>query len=343
MITSFEAEMQELHAHRVGNKFNDEYVALSDKPVNIDDDLFKAIMMSYLLKPFEKVNSIYRFYHPSGDVRQNDIFHIIRDFFAAPEYSCECSEMIARHLYASSNHPKIKAGEVYIAHFLAVQIEGELHEAIGIFKSENKETYLKINPELGINYEQDAINIQKLDRGCLIFNTEEEKGYKVAVIDNSKESYWKDDFLNLEIRNDSFTQTSNMMNLVKGFINDELDNSFELSKMDKSDLLNKSLQYFKEKETFDVEEFAGDVIGNDVAFEDFKKYKSNYDEQFYAIPENFVISEPAVKKQVKAFKSVIALDKNFHLYVHGNKDLIEKGFDDDKGLNFYKVYFKEEK
>lgn len=34
--------------------------------------------------------------------------------------------------------------------------------------------------------------------------------------------------------------------------------------------------------------------------------------------------------------------KIFHIYIHGNKNLIEKGFDEEKSMNFYKVYFKEE-
>ncbi|RYD70349.1 MAG: nucleoid-associated protein, partial [Sphingobacteriales bacterium] len=60
------------------------------------------------------------------------------------------------------------------------------------------------------------------------------------------------------------------------------------------------------------------------------------------IADNFEIAESAVKKQARAYKSVLKLDKNFHIYIHGNKDMIEKGYDDDKSMNFYKVYFREE-
>ena len=49
-----------------------------------------------------------------------------------------------------------------------------------------------------------------------------------------------------------------------------------------------------------------------------------------------------MKKEFKVFKSVIKLDKNFHLYVHGRRDLIERGFDDDKGKKYYKVFFDNE-
>ena len=58
-------------------------------------------------------------------------------------------------------------------------------------------------------------------------------------------------------------------------------------------------------------------------------------------PDTFNISPEAVKKQVKSFKSVLKLDKNFHIYIHGNKDLIEKGIDEN-GKKFYKIYYDKE-
>ncbi|MDR2511118.1 MAG: nucleoid-associated protein, partial [Bacteroidales bacterium] len=54
----------------------------------------------------------------------------------------------------------------------------------------------------------------------------------------------------------------------------------------------------------------------------------------------FVISDSAVKKQSRTFKSVIKLDKNFHIYVHGDSNLIQQG-EDDKG-KFYKIRYQEE-
>jgi hypothetical protein len=49
----------------------------------------------------------------------------------------------------------------------------------------------------------------------------------------------------------------------------------------------------------------------------------------------------AVKKQERIFKSVLKLDKNFHIYIHGDRELIEQGMDAD-GRKFYKIYFEEE-
>jgi len=49
-----------------------------------------------------------------------------------------------------------------------------------------------------------------------------------------------------------------------------------------------------------------------------------------------------VQKQQKLFKSVLKLDKNFHVYIHGRRDLIERGYDEAVGKKFYKLYYDEE-
>jgi hypothetical protein len=58
--------------------------------------------------------------------------------------------------------------------------------------------------------------------------------------------------------------------------------------------------------------------------------------------DEFDISTQAVKKQAKVFKSILKLDKNFHIYVHGNRELIEQGYDEEKHMKYYKVYYREE-
>ncbi|MBW4889463.1 nucleoid-associated protein [Mucilaginibacter sp. HMF5004] len=349
MISSFEAALSALSIHRVGNKLLDEFYVLSDNPIAIKDELLGKLLMQYFLSPFEKVNEVYRFMH-SSELTLNELFHFCTEVFDNPNRFHEVSEQITKYLFDQTNHPKIKAGELYIALFKDVQIEGDLLDAIGIFKSENKETYLKVYPDTGgfnLEYEPDGININKLDKGCLIFNTEKEDGYKVLVVDqtnrNNEAVYWKDDFLKLKIRNDSFNQTSNTLSIYKNFVSEKLDDQFELTKADKIDLLNKSIKYFKENETFDLDEFGDEVLGNPQAIESFKTYKQQYETDHETeIGDTFDISGAAVKKQSRVYKSVLKLDKNFHIYIHGNKDLIEKGFDDEKTMNYYKVYFKEE-
>jgi len=149
--------------------------------------------------------------------------------------------------------------------------------------------------------------------------------------------------LSLKIASNTYHQTDAVINICKTFIQEQLDQDFEISKADKIDLLNKSLKYFKEKESFDTNEYAEEILSNPEAVSSFKKYKSVYDEEFdLNLPESFDINTAAVKKKKSSFRPIMKLDKNFTVYVHGSKDLIEKGYDENKDLNFYKVYFKEE-
>ena len=349
MVSFFEAAMARLSVHRVGNKSQNEFYSLSDDPLKIEDEFLNRLLLQYFLGSFEKVNEVYHFTHPGDDLELNEMFHYATAAFADPDKFHEISQKITKYLFDLSDHPRIKAGELYIAYFREVQLEGELLDAIGIFKSETKETYLKVFPDAGgfqLEYEQDGINIQKLDKGCLIFNSEKQEGYKVLVLDktnNSDAVYWKDDFLKLKVRNDNFNKTSTTLSVYKNFVTEKLEDDFDVSKADKIDLLNRSMKYFKEKETFNMDEFSEEVIGNEKAAESFKNFARSYEEEFDTdLSATFDISAAAVKKQSRVFKSVLKLDKNFHIYIHGNKELIEKGFDDDKSMNFYKVYFKEE-
>ena len=80
-----------------------------------------------------------------------------------------------------------------------------------------------------------------------------------------------------------------------------------------------------------------------VLMESFEKYKGTFEHQNgQTIEERFDISDTAVRKNAKVFKSILKLDKNFHVYIHGSRELIEKGFDEATGMNYYKIYFKEE-
>jgi len=349
MVSFFEASLSELSIHKVGNKLSDEPLILSEQSSKINDEFLGGLLMQYFVKPFEKQNEVFRFFHPTEDINLNEVFHFAELIFQDPSTFHAHSQQIAKHLYDISNHPKIKSGELYLGYFTGLQIEGELLDAIGIFKSETKEPYITISQEgkeFQLGYEPAAININKLDKGCLIFNTEKEEGYKVAVIDQTNRSeavYWIDEFLKLKIRNDNYNQTNTVLKVYKDFVSRQIDKEFEISKTDKIDLLNRTMNYFKEKDQFDMNEFSNEVLGNERGIESFKNYKESYEKEFEtSIDDSFLISNAAVKKQARVYKSVLKLDRNFHIYIHGDKELIEKGYDENMKMNYYKVYFKEE-
>ena len=349
MISYFEANLSQLSIHKVGNQQQGDPFSLSAHSLVIKEEVLNNLLMQYFLKPFEKTIEYYQFYHSSGKLELNEVFHFVKEIFATIKSFHSNTEQIAKHLYDVSKHPNIKAGELYVVHFLGVQVEGELCDAIGIFKSESKEPFLTVaqnGPEFTIGYEEQGININKLDKGCLVFNMSGEEGYKVAVIDQTNKTdavYWVDDFLKLKVLNDDYTKTNLTLSLYKNFVTKELDEDFELTKTDKIDLLNRSINYFKEKDAYTLDEFASEVIGDPKGIQLFKDYKQQYEtESDTKLEDSFAISSVAVKKQARHFKSVLKLDKNFHIYIHGDKELIEQGFDKERNMNYYKVYYRTE-
>lgn len=75
----------------------------------------------------------------------------------------------------------------------------------------------------------------------------------------------------------------------------------------------------------------------------FSNFSNKYQQdKEIELSDNFTISDSAVKKQARAFKSIIKLDKNFHIYVHGNNQYIKRGYDEATGMHYYQLFFKEE-
>ena len=85
-----------------------------------------------------------------------------------------------------------------------------------------------------------------------------------------------------------------------------------------------------------------EIFNNLGMIELFQDYDSKYrEENDVELINSFKISPQAVKKQMRVFKKVLKLDNNFHIYIHGNRELIEQGVEED-GRKFYKIYFQQE-
>jgi len=195
--------------------------------------------------------------------------------------------------------------------------------------------------------QEDGISVSRPDKACLVFKTASQEGYKLCVIDHTNKQqdaqYWVNDFLQVEPLADSYHHTDKYLSLCKQFVTNEYAEKFEITKTDQIEMLNRSMDYFKTRDHFDLEEFAGEVIHHPEVVDSFMEYKKNFEAaRNYEIEDNFDINLSAVKKQQKQFKSVLKLDKNFHIYIHGRRDLIERGVDERTGKKFYKIYYDEE-
>jgi hypothetical protein len=347
MVDFKKSTLQKVIIHKVGNKVLEDGVTLSNDVIDLTrQEELAQILKTYFLSQFK--DPAYFNFHHVASLELNEIYALTKDLFQSIKGFVKKSKDIANILYEYSMHPKIKSGELYIAYFDECQINNEVTDAIGIFKSENKDTFLKVLEEAEgyqINYDS-GISTKKPEKGCLIFNVEAEDGFRVCLVDNQNTSqeaqYWKDEFLKLQPVADNYFQTKNYLNLARGFVTERLDEAFEVTKADQIDYLNRSIDYFKKNEQFNEQEFEASVFEHKEVITSFKQFKKTFqDEHDLHIVSEFEISSPAVKRQSKVFKSVLKLDRNFHVYIHGDRNLIENGIDEE-GRKYYKLYYTTE-
>lgn len=340
-----EARIEHIIVHKVGNKSADEGCLYSEQALEADDELSEALC-TYFLSAF-KSEEFYRLQHDI-ELSMNEVYACAGRLFADQDTLVEQSVHLAKHLYNQSTHPKVKGGEFYVVYFKDIVLDGRGMDAIGLFKSEHRDVFLEVNQAFsGIGLERhEGININKLDKGCLIFQTEAEKGYILSVIDNTNKSneaqYWKDLFLSISVLNNDFHQTNQFLGLTKQFVTKQLQEDFEVTRADQIDFLNRSVDYFKSHNSFDKDEFEQEVFGDEQVIRSFRQFDQQYrNENEMDISDSFEINAQAVRKQARVFKSVLKLDKNFHIYIHGNREMIEQGVDEN-GRKFYKIYYEEE-
>jgi hypothetical protein len=348
MLDLSDATIDKIIVHHIGNPTRDEQLNCTKAAFALKDTDLEAVLSKYFLSPFHKKDlGFYNFRHDS-DLDLNEMFHYTGKMFTPGESFELQSVSIAKHLYDKSSHPKVKAGELYVVLLNNCMVDEELTDALGIFKSESKETYLKVfagGSNCSIEH-QDGININKLDKGCLIFNTEKEHGFKMCILDktNAEESqFWKDEFLKIAPREDDFYQTKSVMNMCRTFCNTVLTEDNDVSRNKQLEVKDKIVQYFSENTGFVAETFEQEVLEEPEVIDAYRSFRQQCAEDNNLLSiDTFDIAESAVKKEKKFFKSVIKLDKNFHIYVHGNPNMLEKGFDDQRGKFFYKLFFEEE-
>jgi len=343
MISFEDAELQRLAVHFVGSRIQEEPLAISDGELKLDPDV-NQILKKYFTRPFRET-PFHCFQHES-DLALNECYTFAKEIFQSPESLYINSVKLAKHLYAVSDHPNIKSGEFYVAWFDQVYVGDEICQAVGLFKSENKETFLKVFPEnknYRVEHEQ-GVNINKLDKGCIIFDIEPENGYRLAAIDNTNKNgearYWIDKFLKAKPRQDNYYHTHNYLTMCRDFAMEVFP---EASMADRLALANDSADYFRKTEVFDKNDFYAKTLQTPEIIEAFEDYKVRYQqEKDLNLADEFEVAPSAVKRLKQVFKSVIKLDKNFHIYVHGNRDLIRRGYDEESKMHFYQLFFREE-
>lgn len=351
MINLFNTHIASLSIHRVGNKSKNEPMLLSSVPYKMDDEI-TPLMKEFFLKPFrDKEENYFQFVLDAG-LEFHDMFNNVSAIFDHPETIHDISKKITKHLFDQSTHPHIKSGEVYIAYLENVQLDNVKMDAIGIFKSELKQDFLQFTEDedqLKAHLKQ-GVSLNKLDKGCLIFNSKKEEGFKILSVDSNRYDarYWLESFLGVEAFEDDNFYTKKYLKFCQDFAKDVV-----LPAEDKKEevlFMNRAVNHFAKNDTFNESAFMNEVIDNPDLIPEFNHYKAEQSPK-YKIEDltTFPIANTAVTAARKKIKNVINLDTNIQIKLdfinpESADKFVEKGWDEEKQMYYYLVYFnKEEK
>ena len=350
MIKKTRAEITKCILHKVANKFNSGHNVFSEDLIRFDQEGYD-LMKSFLLKPFGSLAQSYRFSH-HADVRLNELNNYASEVFKNESSFIEYSKNIVNHLYEQSNSAQIKTGDVLIVCIEGIEYKDVLTEAIGIFKIENKvdffQTYLDDNKSFDVVV-QKGISTKKIDKSCLILNTSDTEGTVVLSVDNNNydAQYWLKNFLSVKLADDHNAHTQNYLELCKEFSEEII--KPEMGMKEQGNFLASTVDYFKENEVVDYATFKDEIFEEDKHKELFDDYKKHYETlNEVLIRNNFDVSGVVLKKEKAKLKTEIKLDTNIRIKLEVDapeaaSEYLERGYDEEKKMKYYKVYFNEEK
>ncbi|UHA76120.1 nucleoid-associated protein [Paenibacillus sp. 481] len=352
MIDVSKIDIHQMVIHKVGNKSRDEGVVVSKELYDIPSDEVKAALLKYFVSNF-KFDTFYTFRH-EADLALNEVYTYASNMFQRPVTFHEQSIHVLNHLYEQSSHPQIKAGELYVVHLNNILYNNFNIDAIGLFKSENKDNYLRVDKraedDLGVQLEQ-GVNIRKLDKGCIVLNVQAQSGYVVGIVDmvnkgNQEALYWKEDFLSVKLLEDEHYITDQYIKMCTDFYENVIEPAAETppEKKEKLQFINSTIDYFAKNDQFSEESFVEEVIGTPDHMPLFKAYKESYEEMNELPPvEQFPISQVALKKVKRTMRNHIRTDTGVELKLKSESfPYVEKGYDEERGMHYYKVYYNEE-
>lgn len=332
---------------KIGNPLRDEPLQTSREVFDIKEE-DQETLTAIFLKPFKNLIA-HRFTHHSS-LEQHEMNHCARAIFASEKAFLEKGVEIAKRLYSKSNHPNIKSGDLCIAHLKEVHIEGELVQGLCILKSESVVPFLSIitrDGDLQLSTEQ-GINPDKIDKGCLILDYCADRGYYVLTFDRSggDTRFWVREFLGVEAVPDSSFLTNAYAKMAVSFLEEE-SRAPDAPPWQNCTAAKDALDYFEERERFDLQEFSHEVLKTPEAVARFDDFRTRMEaEQGQPLETRFEISQKDVSKAKKRLQAVLKLDTGIEIHVRpGASDadpVLERGYDDSKGMKFIKIYFNKD-
>lgn len=372
MLELFNTQIESLSIHQIGNMQKGEPIFLSQQAYSLNDQI-ASILKEYFLKPFRDKEENYMHFVNETSLEFNEMFGIASEIFSNPSTIHNHSLRIAQLLYEQSNHPHIKSGELYVAYLSHITLDNVKVEAIGIFKSEMKQNFLQFEQsqnQLDILLEE-GVNVNKLDKGCLIFNLNEEEGYKILSVDSNRydTKYWTEQFLGIDALADDAFFTKKYLKMCQDFAKEVVLPTE--GKQEEILFMNRAVNHFAKNDEFEETHFLNEVLGDKVfkkefapeededeqfpregyidLIPEFKNFKENKGKKYYIEDvSSFPIVNKAVSDMRKKIKNTIELDTNIQIQLdfinpESAEKFVEKGWDEERGMFYYLIYFNEEK
>ncbi len=341
-----ETSLSRLITHHIGNKSQEGQLILREEETQVAEDETENYLSSYFLDTL-KTEEVFELTH-TIDLQHNPVYTLAKELLNDRSRFIEISKKLGQLLFESSTHPRIKEGKLSIAIFEQVHYDDEVCTAIGIFKSETSVPFLQIH-EMESNYafsHDFGFELKGLDKACLIIDRNQENGFSLLIRDHASKQleaqYWTEDFLGVRPMSNDYNLTKQYLSLTKDFVVNTASEDFMMSPPEKIDILNKTMDYFKGNETFDKDDFSKSVFPDEKMQDAFMSFDNENDEiHHHHTTDSFPISQRAVKSQSNVYKSVLKLDKNFSVYIHGDKSMIERGMEPN-GRKYYKLFYENE-
>jgi hypothetical protein len=315
---------------------------LSSEPMKVADKTENHHLAQALLKGFNK-DAVYQF-PPDGDGGIPSIGKFVNGFSGVTgdfhEFSLELAREWIRIKDTDSN-----SRELIFCHFIDLQSDQGTTTGFGIFLTDSRDKFLKVersSSSISIRLNE-GVNLKKMTDCVLILPGLDGEPAKLFFKQNMydfESNIFTDRFLKAIPVHNNFYNTSNQLNILKAFVDQELEESAPLDKIEK---MTRTAEYFNNHDHFDHKEYGSTLFEDPdhrAAFEIFREQYAR--ENDISIADEFEISPDAVKKNFRRVRSVIKLDRNFHIYVHGNRQEIVRGYDQERGKQFYKLFFDEE-
>lgn len=326
---------------KVGNKSCGDGIAFASKA---DDITSASEFISTLIKNTFKFDVFSRL-DAIDELSTNNVYRFVQKIFSDKACFVSQSNNLARHLYDQSNHPNIINGEFYVVYIDDCCVNGQTTDALLLLKTEIKDSFLTVTYENG-EYSikpQLGLSTKHVDKGCLIYNIEKDKGYLLSIVDNSTTRqdgrYWTQNFLYAKEIVSDYQQTEGIANFFASLIQKVTESNPNRA----LDLAKASRSIAQRLQESGTEINTTDLISS-LEFDDnmssiISSFRQDYEEKAGKIPERFISNQNAIKRKAITKSNVLRVGCGFEVKILDPSAPIEQGYDDEKGRNFLKLYF----